>query len=324
MMLGLSYTGSYGMDYYGETRWYNSLLQLTHLNVAGTTFSANYSYTFGTAMDMQYVYTAGANNGRIGQSIDGVTGETVNYTYDAVNRLATAGATNQSWGQGYTYDGFGNLIGKTAAGAYPGFWYPNFDSATNGKGGDANGNPTGGWLNFDVENRMITGSGGETYVYDQGGKRVKKASGNSWEFYFYGVGGQKLVTLPCVMGDNGLGCPAGAKYNVYFGGKLVKSKDVVVVMDRLGSVRANGNGERMSYYPYGEERTSTADNREKFGTYMRDNATQDYADQRYYAVGMGRFNTPDPYMASGGPADPRSWNRYAYTRGDPINRKDPH
>src|ERR1035441_3113456 len=94
-MLGLSYTGSYGMDYYGETRWYNSLLQLTHLNVAGTTFSANYSYTFGTAMDMQYVYAAGANNGRIAQSIDGVTGETVNYTYDAVNRLATAGATNQ-------------------------------------------------------------------------------------------------------------------------------------------------------------------------------------------------------------------------------------
>ena len=28
-------------------------------------------------------------------------------------------------------------------------------------------------------------------------------------------------------------------------------------------------------------------------------------------------------MASGGPGDPQSWNRYAYTRGDPINRYDP-
>jgi len=28
-------------------------------------------------------------------------------------------------------------------------------------------------------------------------------------------------------------------------------------------------------------------------------------------------------MASGGPADPASWNRYTYTRGDPINRFDP-
>jgi hypothetical protein len=33
--------------------------------------------------------------------------------------------------------------------------------------------------------------------------------------------------------------------------------------------------------------------------------------------------TPDPYQASGGPSDPQSWNRYAYTRGDPVNRYDP-
>lgn len=33
--------------------------------------------------------------------------------------------------------------------------------------------------------------------------------------------------------------------------------------------------------------------------------------------------TPDPYTASGGPASPESWNRYAYTRGDPVNRFDP-
>jgi hypothetical protein len=32
--------------------------------------------------------------------------------------------------------------------------------------------------------------------------------------------------------------------------------------------------------------------------------------------------TPDPYTASGGPGDPQSWNRYAYTRGDPVNRID--
>jgi hypothetical protein len=28
-------------------------------------------------------------------------------------------------------------------------------------------------------------------------------------------------------------------------------------------------------------------------------------------------------MASGGPTDPGSWNRYSYTRGDPANRYDP-
>src|SRR5205823_5289432 len=45
--------------------------------------------------------------------------------------------------------------------------------------------------------------------------------------------------------------------------------------------------------------------------------------QRYYASSYGRFNTPDPYQASAGPADPGSWNRYSYTRGDPVNRFDP-
>lgn len=45
---------------------------------------------------------------------------------------------------------------------------------------------------------------------------------------------------------------------------------------------------------------------------------------RYYSNAYGRFMTPDPYAASGGPSDPQSWNRYAYTRGDPANRYDPH
>jgi RHS repeat-associated protein len=44
--------------------------------------------------------------------------------------------------------------------------------------------------------------------------------------------------------------------------------------------------------------------------------------QRYYASTYGRFLSPDQYRASGGPTDPQSWNRYVYTRGDPINRKD--
>src|SRR5690242_5078168 len=79
---------------------------------------------------------------------------------------------------------------------------------------------------------------------------------------------------------------------------------------RLGSVRANSTSNSSATTPDGEERTSTADNREKFATYTRDNSTQDYADQRYYAVGMGRFWSADPGgMASATPINPNSWNR---------------
>ena len=60
-------------------------------------------------------------------------------------------------------------------------------------------------------------------------------------------------------------------------------------------------------------------------TYFRDAETGlDYAVNRYSKPGEGRFMTPDPYLASGGPGDPGSWNRYTYTGGDPVNRGDPH
>jgi RHS repeat-associated protein len=78
----------------------------------------------------------------------------------------------------------------------------------------------------------------------------------------------------------------------------------------------------MRYYPYGEERTTTADGREKFGTYMRDSTGQDYADQRYYNVGTGRFMTPDPSYLNIDLGVPKSWNMHAYVGGDPINVKD--
>jgi uncharacterized protein RhaS with RHS repeats len=48
-----------------------------------------------------------------------------------------------------------------------------------------------------------------------------------------------------------------------------------------------------------------------------------HTNNRYYSNGFGRFMTPDPFTASAAPADPQSWNRYAYTRGDPVNRLDP-
>jgi hypothetical protein len=53
-----------------------------------------------------------------------VSGEQVNYTYDALNRLAAAQTSPNSsviqWGQSFTYDGFGNLTNVTAtAGSAP-------------------------------------------------------------------------------------------------------------------------------------------------------------------------------------------------------------
>jgi hypothetical protein len=151
----------------------------------------------------------------------------------------------------------------------------------------------------DVENRPFGGNGA-TYGYDQAGKRVLTrvlggyAWSGSWEYVMYDVGGRRLKTVTCTYSSVPMGggvyhqspsCGVSSR-NVYFGGKLVVSHDQAVAVDRLGSVRANGNGEKFAYYPYGESKavsgTEIADGREKFGTYVRDSPTQDYADQRYY------------------------------------------
>jgi RHS repeat-associated protein len=57
-------------------------------------------------------------------------------------------------------------------------------------------------------------------------------------------------------------------------------------------------------------------------TPVYDGAAVGSLDQRYYATGAGRFMTADPYKASAGASEPGSWNRYAYTRGEPVSSND--
>jgi YD repeat-containing protein len=46
-----------------------------------------------------------------------VSGEQITYAYDALNRLISAVTSDNpnvtQWGQGFSYDGFGNLTAKT-------------------------------------------------------------------------------------------------------------------------------------------------------------------------------------------------------------------
>jgi hypothetical protein len=39
---------------------------------------------------------------------------------------------------------------------------------------------------------------------------------------------------------------------------------------------------------------------------------------------QGRFTSPDPYMPSADVKDPQSWNRYVYTRNNPLRFVDPN
>ena len=235
-LTGLNYPGGFGQ----ETRSYNSLMQLT--NIASS------------QINMTYNYSATQNNGRIVSSVDAITLENVSYTYDSLNRLIAAASTGVQWSESYSYDGFGNMTGKTSTKGTAA--NPQVDSTTNRArvigdyGFDANGNWLGvpGRLNnlvntWNVENQLVsnglldTCSNPSTYTYDPAGKRVLQYSvsassyGPSGTLYFYGITGQRLATyhLNYVTDD-----PTTLQSaSMYFGGRLLAP------VDRLGSVRRN-------------------------------------------------------------------------------------
>ena len=307
----------------GETRTYNEQKQLTGINVPGLG-------------SITYSFSSTNNNGRITGMTNTITGESVTYAYDSLNRLISASAGGH-WGLSFSYDGFGNRLSQNVtAGSAPTI-QQSYDMTTNrlqGQYYDANGNMGG--ISWDVENRLLQIQGQtapystDTYDYGIDNKRIYKQtylqSGNPEEVYFY-VAGRKIATYTLAYLDiTGDGYPTilftQPKYNVYFGSRLMIANGQTVVLDRLGSVVWDGAPH--SYFPYGEERTPTANNKDKFATYFRDASTGlDYADQRFYGSIDGRFTSPDPSMENVDYSDSTSWNAYAYVNGDPVNFNDP-
>ena len=303
-------------DYGTETRTYNSNLQLTSLAVSRT-WNWNGSPN-NPGLNLQYNHSSTQNNGKLVSQTDSISGEQLVYTYDALNRLASAQTTSgpTTWGQSYNYDGFGNLTDQNViAGSAPSMHvaYNPANNRQTGDTADANGNitPSGGGYVYDVLNRLTSASGA-SYGYDAQNHRIMRTDSSGNQYYtFWGADGKKL----CETNIYGTVQQSWA----YFGAKLFYNSNTgYVVADRLGSIG--------KFYPYGQERPSaTANDTEKFTGYFRDSATGlDYAEQRYHQPGMGRFMTADPSASSTQGSDPGSYNRYAYVNGDPVNGRDPH
>jgi len=138
---------------------------------------------------------------------------------------------------------------------------------------------------------------------------------------FCSVNGQKLGDY-AVTQNYGIGVTPAfyatqISLNYYFGKRLISNANGWVYSDRLRSIG--------KFYPYGQEISTTTNGTEKFTGYFRDTETgNDYAINRYEVPSSGRFITPDPSgLRAVNPANPQSWNMYAYAQGDPVNNRDP-
>jgi RHS repeat-associated protein len=290
--------------------------------------------TAASNLNMTYSYNADGQTTSVADAIN--SGQSASYTYDSLNRLASAATPN--WSMSWAYDEFGNRTSETGTGTASSLTSSLTYSAstnqitTSGYGYDAAGNmtamPNGTSMTYDALDRVqtvTTGSGTATMKYDAFNRRIEHDLPNGTQrIYFYDMGGHMIAeydvpsvyyTNPTAVTLNG---PTRTK--TYLAGRVVGQWS-----DKLGSTRYTPSGSTYAhYYPYGEEITSTANDTYKYArTYRDSDSGLDYAKNRFYASAIGRFLTPDKKRKSAHSNSPQSWNRYAYARNNPINRIDP-
>lgn len=313
---------------------FNSRLQPIQIGLG--TASTNSS-----VLQLDYDYGTTANNGNVLTqtiTIPGLT-QTQTYTYDELNRLATARENNgTSWKQKFLYDRYGNRrIDPNSADTSADLVGPNpvFAEANNrilaqageqyeyDGAGNLTRNRDGHTYVFDAENKMVSFNGGASqggadYRYDGDGRRVKKVVGTVTTVFVHDVFGQLIAEY-----SNAAPETNGTRYltSDHLGSPRV-------VTDSSGLVRA-----RHDYHPFGEEvglrggRSAqngyVADTvRQKFTSHERDfESSLDYMRARYYSFAMGRFTSADSY--AGRAINPQTLNLYAYVLNNPLRYIDP-
>ena len=342
--IGYAAHGALNTETYGNSLIhainFNSRLQVNEIKLGS---SGNPT----SLLDLTYNYGTTNDNGNV-QSLSYVGGGlsySQTFSYDALNRLQTAQENSgASWSQTNGYDRYGNRWIDMGGGNQSLY----IDTSTNRIAGwsyDAAGNLLNDGIHaytFDAENKIKTVDGVTAYVYDGGGRRVRKLIGENLRMV-YGIGGQLVAEFD---GSNG----TLKKEYVYGGGTMVTIEPTAISSngtqyatgDPLGSPRVitNSTGSivsRHDYMPFGEEldvsvggRTSGmgfggADGlRQKFTSKERDNESGlHFFGARYYSAIEGRFTSVDPLRASAHPSNPQTWNRYSYVINRPIIAIDP-
>jgi RHS repeat-associated protein len=271
------------------------------------------------------------------------------YLYDSLNRLvkSTTEGTSTTAGikvQDYTYDTYANLTSiKTTIGTgTPVTVTPGINAATNrtGESYDEAGNQTS-W----------GGTMGSKYAFDSF-RMLSKVNTNQI-YYFYTADDERIwirddVASRSIFRLRGLGAEVlrewtgsgatgleswswGGDY-VYRGSLLLSKatppEALHFSLDHLGTARlvTGASGVKRfghTYYPFGEESTSTGDTEAiRFEGHEKDSTGLMDMHARYDLPGGGRFLSVDPGR-DWNLHKPQSWNMYAYVQNNPANNTDP-
>jgi RHS repeat-associated protein len=253
------------------------------------------------------------------------------YTYGVVNNRPHGVASIDWTGVGqrrFTYDLNGNLIDETQL--------------------DANGNVvankgrTASYTSFNMPRTLATPGNSLTFVYDAEHKRIKEIASNVTTIYIHPDNHGGLSYEKDVRSDG----------TVEHRNFITAHGQVVAVVKQTGattSVRylhrdyqgsttavTNESGtvvERLSYEPFGKRRFPNGAT-DANHTVVGSNTNRGYTNHehldalglihmngRVYNPLVARFMTADPGVPH--PEDPQSFNRYSYTRNNPLAYDDP-
>src|SRR5579872_3973846 len=227
------------------------------------------------------------------------------------------------WAQTFGLDPFGNLKSEGSVN-----WQPNYDGSNHASNTayDADGNTLNDGFHayaWDAAGEMATVDSSQA-VYDALGRRVEGAGA---EWLYAPSGGNRLA----LMGGQSLNfavVPLPSGFAVYNSAGLALYQHA----DWLGSSRVDSTPARTAtsltaYAPYGDPDNGMSDlGFTGKGMNLVNGATAGLYDFpfREYQPTAGRWLSPDPAgLAAVNPADPQSWNRYAYVGNQPLSAVDP-
>jgi RHS repeat-associated protein len=251
----------------------------------------------GSSLATVYSYDAKGNRTLMNRG-----GAITNYTYDANDRLLTAGA------EVFTYDANGNQLTRQLGADLTRYEYDNENRLV----------------------RMVAPGGTITdLVYDDFGNRIERdVAGSSTTFV---VDLADHSGLPQVLAERD---GSGAITNSYvYGDDLIRLRqgggNSYYHYDATGSTRllTDGTGDVSDEYDYDaygnlSGSTGTTPNVYLFtGEQLDPGLGLYYLRARYMDPRLGRFLSSDPFQ--GVLADPRTLHRYAYAGNNPVNMIDP-
>ncbi len=299
----------------------------------------------GSLLNLAYTYDPGGN---ISQVVDSVANETLDYSYDEMNRLTWSWDPNkrlsdQWYVNNYHYDSAGRIDVKSSPGVNYAYQATRQGMCSAGTAAgilhaasqyrawtyqyDCNGSLTqrqGQALSYDAENRLRQVGSSASYVYDGDGQRVKGVENGTTTIYI-GVGYEWSS-----------GTAAGSTRYYYAGGVRIAMRRAgyalnnglfFLLSDHLGStrkvIREDGTQqEATGYQPWGELKgTALALTIFTYTGQRMSSTGLLYLNARWYDSALSLFTQADTLVPE--PLFPLDWNRYLYARANPMRFTDP-